>query len=124
MRALIPLFLFFSACVMDRVDSRLNIENRSPYSAKIVFECKNIDCISCDSNKLYLDTIELNSLQSDKIRLGPHPMIFWEEYFENADTAFLKVHFYEDEKKDTLIVIRKDVLDSIRKNENWKIIVQ
>ena len=33
------------ACVMDRVDSRLNIVNESPYSVKVVFECKNIDCL-------------------------------------------------------------------------------
>lgn len=112
------------ACVMDRVDSRLNIVNESPYSVKVVFECKNIDCLFCDSNKIYLDTMELNAKGMDYVRLGPHPLIFWEEYFEKTDEASLKVHFYGEDRTDTLIVIRKDVLDSIRNDRNWKIIVQ
>ena len=109
---------------MDRVDSRLNIVNESPYSVKVVFECKNIDCLSCDSNKIYLDTIELNTQGMEYVRPGPHPLIFWEEYFKKADEAILKVHFYGSEKTDTLIVIRENILDSIRKDKNWKIIVQ
>ena len=121
---LVFIFFVFTACAMDGMDSRLNVENQSPFPAKVVFECKNIDCLSCDSNKIYRDTMELDGQRVQFIRPGPHPMIFWEEYFEKVDEAFLKIHFWENAKKDTIIVIRKDILDSIRNDENWKIIIR
>ena len=76
---LVFIFFVFTACAMDGMDSRLNVENQSPFPAKVVFECKN---------------------------------------------AFLKIHFWENAKKDTIIVIRKDILDSIRNDKNWKIIIR
>lgn len=89
----------FVGCVMDYADYSVTLRNESNSDLLLTFV----------SSKKKCDTLKMNNEE------GVEPCYFcsWSQYFDSNEVFLLHISYLDSSRKDSVVVLKKDVLDSI-----------
>lgn len=94
----------FVGCVMDYTVYPVTLRNESKSDLLVTFV----------SSKQKYDTLKVNNEE------GIEPCYFcsWGQYFDSNEVFLLRISYLDSSKKDSVFVLKKDILDSI--DNAWK----
>ena len=97
--------LFFVGCVMDYADYSVTFRNEAKTNLLVFVESSKEK--RCDTLKIYGE-------------MGIEPCYFcsWAQYFDSNDVFLVHISYLDLNRKDTVFVLRKNILDSI--DNAWK----
>ena len=111
-------FLTFFLISCDMPDRSIMLYNYTNEKIKI-------EMVHKFATKGYRDTVTIDSMWA----LEPCALCRWKSYFYDNDSAVWRISFPESQRKDTVLIFKSDILDSIKQSKEkngkeWQIIIR